>query len=255
MKNYAGLIAAACLASYLAGGLGVARRVAEVGRRARRGPGASFDLADPVFDTAAASKVLLAKRLLTPERFAALDAGYKRFAFTVATVDRTNLLGTVRESLAQAVSEGLTKEGFARRVDAAFDAAGATRLNPFHLRTVFETNVMSAYSAANWDMLHHPDVAGLFPYFRFEAVMDDRTSAICRFYHGVTLPADSPFWAGHWPPLHHRCRSIVTALDVEVARGVEATPPGPDAPALGQGFGLAGGAEGHWAVANELRAA
>lgn len=255
MRKYAALIAAACLASYLAGALNVARRVPEAERLARKAAGASMDLAEPIFDTGAAAKALLAKRLLTPERFAALEEGYKRFAFTVANVDKAHLIGTVRDKLAEAVRRGGTREAFAESVNAAFDAAGATRLNPFHLKTVFETNVMSAYSAANWDMLHHPDVAGLFPMFRFEAVMDDLTSPICRFYHGVTLPADDPFWAGRWPPLHHRCRSIITALDVEVAEGVPATPPGPNAPALGKGFGMAPGAEGHWAVANQLGSA
>ncbi len=44
-------------------------------------------------------------------------------------------------------------------------------------------------------------------FFRFTAVLDKRTTDICRSLDGTMLPVDDPFWRLHSPPLHDRCRS------------------------------------------------
>jgi hypothetical protein len=138
-------------------------------------------------------------------------------------------------------------------VDDAFDAAGVTRLNAHHLRTVFETNVMSAYSAANWDMLHHPVIADEFPLFQFEGVDDDRQSEFCRPIDGIVLPRDHGFWRTHWPPLHPNCRSRVRPIHRDDAARMKITP-NKDVPFVEhvEGFGYAGGAKAHWNAAERL---
>lgn len=48
---------------------------------------------------------------------------------------------------------------------------------------------------------------------RFAAIIDDRTSDLCRDCDGTVLPADDPWWRSHTPPLHPNCRSVVDPVD------------------------------------------
>ena len=72
----------------------------------------------------------------------------------------------------------------------------------------------------------------------YDAVLDGRTSEICKSSDGTTLAADDPFWETYTPPLHHRCLSgIISLTEAQAAeRGLTKTPP--KAPAA-SGFGLA----------------
>lgn len=49
-------------------------------------------------------------------------------------------------------------------------------------------------------------------YVQFSAVMDTRTSAQCRSRHGKVMRIDSPDLVNNIPPLHGRCRSVLTPL-------------------------------------------
>ena len=48
------------------------------------------------------------------------------------------------------------------------------------------------------------------PFLRWSAVMDDRTGAEDASLNGVTRPVDDPFWQTRYPPIHWRCRCLVT---------------------------------------------
>ncbi len=54
--------------------------------------------------------------------------------------------------------------------------------------------------------------AGNVDYVRFSAVMDARTSAVCSSRHGLIMSMDSPELSSNTPPLHGRCRSILTPI-------------------------------------------
>lgn len=49
-------------------------------------------------------------------------------------------------------------------------------------------------------------------YVRFSAVMDGRTSPICRSRDGLIMKMDDPKLPGNTPPLHGRCRSILSPV-------------------------------------------
>ena len=49
-------------------------------------------------------------------------------------------------------------------------------------------------------------------YVRFSAVMDMRTSPQCRSRHGKVMRMDSPELTNNIPPLHGRCRSVLSPL-------------------------------------------
>ena len=260
MRRYQAVLYASMFAAYLAGGAAVARTVPAA--QLALGSGSPMHLAAPdLFDVDAAASVLDAKRLLPKREFDALSAGYKRYAFTVAWVDSNALLETVRSALSEAVRKGRTYDTWRTTVDAAFESSGYVHpgvkgertLMPWHLETVFETNVMSAYSAANWDLLRHPDVVGIFPKYLLNVIDDGRTSPICLPLIGTVLPADHPFWLTHWPPLHYRCRSTVIGLDVERARAfADVIPPETTPQTLPNGFGASHGARDQWRIGNDL---
>lgn len=49
-------------------------------------------------------------------------------------------------------------------------------------------------------------------YLQFSAVMDGRTSPICRSRHGLIMRMDDPGVSGNTPPLHGRCRSVLLPI-------------------------------------------
>lgn len=49
-------------------------------------------------------------------------------------------------------------------------------------------------------------------YVRFSAIMDARTSAQCRSRHGLIMAVDDPRLAMNTPPLHGRCRSVLSPV-------------------------------------------
>ncbi|WCK53846.1 minor capsid protein [Aneurinibacillus sp. Ricciae_BoGa-3] len=49
-------------------------------------------------------------------------------------------------------------------------------------------------------------------YVRFSAIMDARTSPQCRSRNGLVLSMDSPELGANTPPLHGRCRSVLTPI-------------------------------------------
>ena len=53
-------------------------------------------------------------------------------------------------------------------------------------------------------------------YFQFQAVIDHRTSDICRMLHGSIFPASVAQY--YRPPLHYRCRSRMVALQGNTVR-------------------------------------
>jgi SPP1 gp7 family putative phage head morphogenesis protein len=95
------------------------------------------------------------------------------------------------------------------------------------LETMYRNNIQSAYNAGRYKQLMHPDVLATRPYWMFDALLDERTSASCRALDGVIRPANDGFWATQYPPRHHRCRSAVRSMrkDEAEAIGISKNPP------------------------------
>jgi len=74
----------------------------------------------------------------------------------------------------------------------------------FDLISSIET--MNAYNMAQVSAYKSSGVVGGF---QFLAVLDERTSDICRARHGLILPAESDLLLHNIPPLHMRCRSVL----------------------------------------------
>jgi hypothetical protein len=61
-------------------------------------------------------------------------------------------------------------------------------------------------------------------FLRFTAVLDERTTNVCRSLDGTMLPAGDPFWTDHSPPCHAGdCRSMLLAFDGRTAAKIGIT--------------------------------
>ncbi len=171
---------------------------------------------------------------LLPGEFKQLEAEAKRRAFTMAGVAELDRMAWLHQTLLEAIESGQTLDEWRGRVGERLRSR-----SPVHLETVFRTNVQSAYSAGRWAQLNHPAVRKARPFWMYDAIMDGRTTDICKERHGTVLPVDDPWWRENTPPLHFNCRSGIRALTPEQAkaRGVASAPPTVKPPQAG--FGLA----------------
>jgi len=79
-----------------------------------------------------------------------------------------------------------------------------------YLKTEYNLAIAGAQMAAKWkNILANEDT---LPLLQFDAVMDNRTTEICRPLDGIILPINHIFWKRFYPPNHYSCRSNVRQL-------------------------------------------
>jgi SPP1 gp7 family putative phage head morphogenesis protein len=191
-----------------------------------------------------AIRAIRARVPMTDETWDLLQAEEREFAFTVANVAQLDLVADVYDAITRAVEDGTTLEDFKADVGARLEASWGAEA-PGRVETIFRTNVMGSYNAGRHEAAQA--LKKTRPYWRYEAVVDSRTSEICRPCDGVILDADSSWWRTHYPPMHPNCRCQVTTLteDQAQAAGITSSPPSVQA---SDGFGKApsAGGGGDW---------
>lgn len=148
-------------------------------------------------------------------------------AFTVAKMMNLDLLRDTRAAVDKAIAEGQTFEMFRDNIEARLVEAGwwgkAEMVDPAsgekklvqlgsvrRLRTIYQTNMMTAYSAGHWQEIQDGKAAA--PYLMYDAVDDDATREEHAAWDGTVLPADDPWWSTHMPPNGWNCRCGVIQL-------------------------------------------
>lgn len=160
-------------------------------------------------------------------------------AFTVAKLMDVDLLRDVRAAVDKALADGQTFEQFrdgleGRLVEAGWwgkaemkdPATGETQLvqlgSPRRLRTIFRTNLQTAYSAGHWAEIQSTKADA--PYLMYDAVDDSATREEHAAWDGTVLPADDPWWQTHMPPNGWNCRCGVIQLSAEQAQAMGYAP-------------------------------
>lgn len=179
---------------------------------------------------------------MTREKWDALSAAEREFAFTVSNVAQADLVAETLEAVKKAMENGTTLADFKAEIGAQLEEAWGGP-DPFRVETIFRTNVQSAYNAGRHEIISDPVVKEARPYWRFDAVEDDRITEVCEKADGTVLPADDPWWAEHTPPLHYNCRSQIVPLSVEEAERTGISERAPSAEPS-DGFGLEPSDEG-----------
>ena len=83
--------------------------------------------------------------------------------------------------------------------------------NESYLKTEYETTIGQVQNAVKWRDIEA--TKELFPYLRYNAVIDSHTSEICKPLNGVTLPVGDKFWSQYMPLNHFNCRCLVEKID------------------------------------------
>lgn len=90
-----------------------------------------------------------------------------------------------------------------------------TTMNVHWLKSEYNFAIASGQMAGKWVGIEKEKRT--LPLLQFDAVMDQRTSGICRSLEGIIRPVDDPFWNQYYPPNHWGCRSTVRQLRSGVA--------------------------------------
>jgi SPP1 gp7 family putative phage head morphogenesis protein len=127
------------------------------------------------------------------------------------------------------VYDSLTKGGFiflstnaestGRTVGEVLEAIGESAGNAHRVRTAIRTNTFEAINEARYSVFSDPDLEGFVEALEYSAILDARTTDICRHLDDRVYPIDSLEWNKYRPPNHFNCRSIlipVTIIDTEV---------------------------------------
>jgi SPP1 gp7 family putative phage head morphogenesis protein len=151
-------------------------------------------------------------------------------SFTVAKAMTLDVLSTIREEVQKSLDQGLTLRQFQKNLTPRLQALGwwgkqevtdprtgevrrAQLGSPYRLRTIYQTNMQTAYMAGRYqEQLAN---AKEQPFWMYVAVLDARTRPSHRALHGRTFKYDDPFWGSFYPPNGWNCRCRVRAMDGE----------------------------------------
>lgn len=141
--------------------------------------------------------------------------------FTVARSVYGDILNDVYKELEQAIGRGETLQTFQKNLTPVLQAKGwwgkatdGTQLgSPRRLRTIYDTNMRTAYAAGRWERIQSRKE--FMPYLLYVCVLDEKTRTEHRQWHYLCLPVDDSFWATHYPPNGWHCRCTVRQLSRE----------------------------------------
>lgn len=150
---------------------------------------------------------------LDPDEYSRLIQDARRRAFTVGGDYSRDAVQKVYNSLYAAWKEG--KDYTVWKDEYLGELELTPLLRDSQARAVYRENLTNTYNAEMWR--RQKDTAALFPYLRYNAVLDNGTSAICRELHGTVARVNDPFWDTYYPPNHFGCRSVVSQLTDEEA--------------------------------------
>ena len=170
-------------------------------------PGTLFGAADE-----AAAAVLRGRALARARTVRAMAPALRQRAVAVAGVEDAKVLEAVREACAK-VPEGKDWREARREVAEAIGDRSETRRRA---ETVLRANCETARAQARWrDIQASKEVR---PYLMYQTMGDEGVRPSHRALDGMILPADDPFWRGHYPPWDWGCRCTVVQMDEEQAR-------------------------------------
>jgi uncharacterized protein with gpF-like domain len=141
--------------------------------------------------------------------------------FAVAGAQTAELLQDLKEAIDKAISRGTTLEEFRRDFDAivrkhgwtGWTGSGSAAGRAWRTRVIYQTNLATSYAAGRLKQLRDPDMRRLKPYWMYkhnDSVLHPRPLHVA--WSGLTLPAEHPWFATHYPPNGWGCQCRVVAV-------------------------------------------
>lgn len=155
-------------------------------------------------------------------------------AFTVAKTAGMDVANDIYDAVVRAAENGETLTEFSRQLTPVLQDKGwwgrtevanpdtgdiqtATLGTPHRLKTIYLTNMQSAYMAGRYAEMM--DSVNTHPYWQYVAINDSRTRDSHRKMHGRVYAATDPVWNTMYPPLDFRCRCRVRPLSRAAGEG------------------------------------
>ena len=168
-----------------------------------------------------AADFIRSKSVVAQETFSKLLPEVRARAFTISGIENMNVLQRVRDKIAELPEGGdwdtikgeIAKDLGPWFVDPEADAEtrdGQLMAANRRAELLLRTHGFEAYAAAHYDTMKR--TSDVFTYWMFQTVGDERVREEHAALDGLILPADSPFWADHTPPLDWGCRCQVVSL-------------------------------------------
>lgn len=152
-----------------------------------------------------------AKNVVLPEEYYRLPAEKRAQAFTASGLAKLDQVQAVADALAKIHANGGTMADFKKWAKTQDWSLPGHRLD-----TIYRNAAQSAYMAGHWRSFE--ESTDSLPYLMYDAVNDGRTRPSHLALDGVIKPVGDAWWATHSPPLGHRCRCSVRAIDRNEAR-------------------------------------
>lgn len=88
------------------------------------------------------------------------------------------------------------------------------QLTPHRLETIVRTNTTEAYNHGRLTTFVDPEVLPFVDWIRYSAILDTRTTEVCRYLHMKLFRPEASALEELLPPNHFNCRSIVVPVVV-----------------------------------------
>lgn len=133
-------------------------------------------------------------------------------AFVVAGAMKDALVADFHEAVTKSIAEGLTLEDFRKDFDRIVSTHGWSYKGSrgWRSRTIFETNMRSAYSAGRWAQA--VKLKATRPYLRYVHGHPAHPRKWHLAWHGTILPVDHVWWETHFTPNGWGCQCTIQSL-------------------------------------------
>lgn len=122
-----------------------------------------------------------------------------------------DVLDRVSRAISEVTSEGGTVSDRMARVAGVLDDLEAFPMN--RLEAIARTESMRAYNLGSLSSMARLHGNGhVVEGVEFSAILDNRTTDICRERHGLKMRIDDPDLSRNTPPLHPNCRSVLVPI-------------------------------------------
>lgn len=141
-------------------------------------------------------------------------------SFWVSGILGDRVLADAKAAILNGLKTGAGRAAIAEAVLAAFlpwlgdptIIRDEEQLAPYRLETIVRTNTTTAYNHGRLTEFVDPEVVRFLKGVRYSAILDTRTTEVCRFLDGKVFKVSDPNLEALLPPNHYNCRSVIVPV-------------------------------------------
>lgn len=127
-------------------------------------------------------------------------------SFFLTGVMRDDILKKARQVILGGIEAGSTMPQVVERLGSVLNQYYAP--DAPQLETIIRTNITKTYNYGRRTVFEDTALDGFVIGYLYSAILDDRTTDVCRALDGKKFGVDDPYVDAATPPRHHNCRSL-----------------------------------------------